>query len=143
MTSGPSLPDDAAKFLTDFVGEGWTAQPLLGDASTRRYFRVRLADGGTRILAYYAPELRPQLRRFLDAYAAVSPHARVPEVLAHDEACALQTDVGDRSLFDLLRERDVEALPCYERAMETTPRAWWMLLNSAATFLPEPPVPHV
>ncbi len=118
MTSGPSFPDDAAKFLTDFVGEGWTAQPLLGDASTRRYFRVRLADGGTRILAYYAPELRAQLRRFLDAYAAVSPHARLPEVLAHDDTCVLQTDVGDRTLFDLLHERHAEALPCYERAID-------------------------
>jgi aminoglycoside/choline kinase family phosphotransferase len=118
MTNGPSLPGDAAKFLTDFVGEGWTAQPLLGDASTRQYFRVRVADGGTRILAYYPPELRPQLRRFLDAYAAVSPHSRVPEVLAHDDACVLQTDVGDRTLFDLLRERDVEALPCYGHAID-------------------------
>ena len=96
MTLGASLPDAAAKFLTGFVGEGWTARPLLGDASTRQYFRVGLAGGGTRILAYYPPELRPQLRRFLDAYAAVSPHARIPEVLAYDEACTLQTDVGDR-----------------------------------------------
>src|SRR5207248_3782412 len=118
MTLTPSLPGAAAKFLTGFVGEGWTAQPLLGDASTRQYFRVRLAGGGTRILAYYPPELRPQLRRFLDAYAAVSPHARVPEVLAYDDACTLQTDVGDRTLFDLLHERHGEALPCYERAIE-------------------------
>ena len=117
MTSSPSLPGDAATFLANCAGEGWTAQPLLGDASTRRYFRVRLPDGGTRILAYYAPELREQLRRFLAAYEAVSPHARVPEVLAHDEACVLQTDVGDRTLFDLLHERNAEALPCYERAI--------------------------
>jgi hypothetical protein len=117
MTSSPSLPGDAAKFLSERVGEGWTVQPLLGDASTRRYFRVRLPDGGTRIVAYYAPELREQLRRFLAAYDAVSPHARVPEVLAYDEACVLQTDVGDRTLFDLLHQRDVEALPCYERAI--------------------------
>jgi len=118
MTTSPSLPDAAAKFLTGFVGEGWTAQPLLGDASTRRYFRVRLADGGTRILAYYAPELREQLRRFIAAYQAVSPHARVPEVLAYDDACTLQTDVGDRTLFDLLHERHEAALPSYERAIE-------------------------
>ena len=117
MTSGPSLPGHAAAFLANCVGEGWTAQPLLGDASTRRYFRVRTAGGGTRILAYYAPELREQLRRFLDAYAAVSPHARLPEVLAHDEACVLQADVGDRTLFDLLHEGHAEALPCYERAI--------------------------
>ncbi len=117
MISSPSLPGHAAAFLANCIGEGWTAQPLLGDASTRRYFRVRLPDGGTRILAYYAPELREQLRRFLAAYEAVSPHARLPEVLAHDETCVLQTDVGDRTLFDLLHERHAEALPCYERAI--------------------------
>ena len=118
MTKSPSLPDAAAKFLTGCVGEGWTAQPLLGDASTRRYFRVKLPDGTTRILAYYAPELREQLRRFLAAYEAVSPHARLPEVLAHDDTCVLQTDVGDRTLFDLLHDRRDDALPCYERAIE-------------------------
>jgi N-acetylmuramate 1-kinase len=143
MTSSPSLPGDAAKFLTGCVGEGWTAQPLLGDASTRRYFRVRLADGGTRIVAYYAPELREQLRRFLAAYDAVSPHARMPEVLAYDEACVLQTDVGDRTLFDLLHQRDAEALPCYERAIAVVKdfqRAGPLAINApfdAAFFLNE------
>lgn len=117
MTSSPSLPGAAANFLTGCVGEGWTAQPLLGDASTRQYYRVQLAGGGTRILAYYAPELREQLRRFLAAYDAVSPHARVPEVLAHDDACVLQADVGDRTLFDLLHERHEDAMPCYEQAI--------------------------
>lgn len=117
MTRSPSLPGAAAQFLNGNVGEGWTAQPLLGDASTRQYFRVQLAGGGTRILAYYAPELREQLRRFIAAYEAVAPHARVPEVLAHDEACTLQTDVGDRTLFDLLHDRHEDAFGCYERAI--------------------------
>ena len=143
MTSSPSLPGDAAKFLSERVGEGWTAQPLLGDASTRRYFRVRLPGGGTRILAWYAPELREQLRRFLAAYDAVSPHARLPEVLDHDDACVLQTDVGDRTLFDLLHQRDAEALPCYERAiamLKEFQRAGPLAINppfDAAFFLNE------
>jgi aminoglycoside/choline kinase family phosphotransferase len=143
MTIRPSLPGDAAKFLSERVGEGWTAQPLLGDASTRRYFRVRLPDGGTRILAYYAPELREQLRRFLAAYDAVSPHARVPEVLAHDEACVLQTDVGDRTLFDLLHQREAAALSYYERAIAVVKdfqRAGTLAINppfDAAFFLKE------
>lgn len=118
MTSSPSLPDDAAQFLADCVGEGWTAQALLGDASTRQYFRVRLAGGGTRMLAFYPPELRPQLRRFLDAYDAVSPHARLPEVLAHGPACVLQSDVGDRTLFDLLHDDPAAAVPWYARAID-------------------------
>src|SRR5436190_1775157 len=47
------LPDDAAAFLTEHVGEGWTVRPLAGDASVRRYFRVILPDGTTSMLAYY------------------------------------------------------------------------------------------
>src|SRR5437763_512922 len=46
-----SLPDGAAAFLTESVGEGWSARALAGDASVRRYFRVVLPDGGTRMLA--------------------------------------------------------------------------------------------
>lgn len=113
-----SLPDDATQFLTGCVGEGWTAQPLLGDASTRQYFRVRLADGSTRILAYYSPELRPQLRRFLEAYRIVSPHARVPRVLCDSDSCVLQEDVGDRTLFDLLHDDRIEGVRLYRQAID-------------------------
>lgn len=113
-----SLPEDATQFLTGCVGEGWTAQPLLGDASTRQYFRVRLPSGPTRILAYYAPELQPQLRRFLHAYRIVSPHARVPQVLYDSESCVLQEDVGDRTLFDLLHADPAEGVRRYAEAID-------------------------
>lgn len=116
--SNASLSHDAAQFLTACVGEGWTAQPLLGDASTRQYFRVTLADGTTRILAYYSPELRPQLQRYLAAYRAVAPHVRVAEVLCDSESCVLQNDVGNETLFDLLH-RDREAgVRCYRDAID-------------------------
>ncbi len=117
MTSA-SLPHDAAQFLTACVGGGWTAQPLLGDASTRQYFRVHLSDGTTRILAYYSPELRPQLQRFLAAYRAVSPHVRVPEVLCDSPSCLLQTDVGNETLFDLLHHDRDAAVGRYRNAID-------------------------
>jgi len=113
-----SLPEDATQFLTGCVGEGWTAQPLLGDASTRQYFRVRVADGTTRILAYYSPELQPQLRRFLDAYRIVSPHARVPQVLCDSGSCVLQEDVGNETLFDLLHANRNEGIRRYRDALD-------------------------
>src|SRR5215813_7917203 len=56
MTDVSPLPDDAAAFLTECVGEGWTARALAGDASVRRYFRVTLPDQSTRMLAYYPAE---------------------------------------------------------------------------------------
>jgi len=117
MPDAPPLPDDAAAFLTECVGEGWTARALAGDASVRRYFRVTLADGSTRMLAYYPSEVRAQLATFLDAYRAVSPHGRVPEVLRHSEAAVLQRDVGDRTLFDLLHEDREEGVRLYRDAI--------------------------
>jgi aminoglycoside/choline kinase family phosphotransferase len=112
------LPDDAAAFLTECVGEGWTARPLFGDASVRRYFRVTLADGSTRMLAYYPPEVRAQLRTFLSAYRAVVPECRIPEVLRYSDAAVLQRDVGDRTLFDLLHDDRGEGVRLYRQAIE-------------------------
>ncbi|MEK6374427.1 MAG: phosphotransferase [Acidobacteriota bacterium] len=112
------LPDDAAAFLTECVGDGWTARALFGDASVRRYFRVTLPDGSTRMLAYYPVEVRPQLRTFLDAYNAVVPHGRIPEVLHYSDAAVLQSDVGDRTLFDLLHDDRSEGVRLYREAID-------------------------
>ena len=111
------LPDDAAAFLTECVGEGWTARALAGDASVRRYFRVTLPDRTTRVLAYYPPEVRAQLRTFLDAYHAVAPCGCIPEVLHYSDDAVLQRDVGDRTLFDLLHENREEGVRLYRQAI--------------------------
>ena len=102
------LPDEAAAFLREFLGDAWTVEPLPGDASVRRYFRIRLSDATTRMLAYYPQEVRPQLEQFMSAYRAVQPHGRIPEIFQHSDAAVLQADVGDQTLFDLLH-RDREA----------------------------------
>ncbi len=113
-----SLPDDAAAFLTEVVGEGWTVRPLAGDASVRRYFRVVLPDRSTRMLAWYPDEVRPQLRRFLDAYNAVVPYGRIPEIVKYSDAAVLQHDVGDRTLYDLLHDDRQEGVRLYRHAVE-------------------------
>lgn len=118
MIDVPPLPDDAAAFLTECVGEGWTARALAGDASVRRYFRVTLPDRSTRVLAYYPLEVRAQLGTFLDAYHAVAPHGRVPEVLRYSDAAVLQRDVGDRTLFDLLHDDRQEGVRLYREAID-------------------------
>jgi aminoglycoside/choline kinase family phosphotransferase len=118
MTSSTALPDEAAAFLRGRIGEEWSVQPLAGDASVRAYFRIVRPDGSTYMLAYYPPELRAQLQRFLNAYNAVSPHGRIPDVLHHSEHTVLQTDVGDRTLFDLLHEDREEGLRRYRQAIE-------------------------
>ena len=41
------LPSAAADSLTEWLGEGWSARPLAGDASARAYYRVTAKDGRT------------------------------------------------------------------------------------------------
>ena len=101
MTDAP-LPDDAAAFLTECVGDGWSARPLAGDASVRRYFRVSVPDGSTRMLTWYPEEVRRDLTRVLSAYYAASKHAYLPGLIEHSDTAMLQQDVGDETLFDLL-----------------------------------------
>src|SRR5439155_23447408 len=113
----PVLPEEAAAFLRECVAGEWRAEPLAGDASVRRYFRVALEDGSTQILAWYPTEVQPQLRRYLDAYAAVKPHAYVPTVMHQSLSAALQQDVGDRTLYDLLHENREEAVTWYRKAI--------------------------
>lgn len=111
------LPPDAAHWLTTWLGAGWTARPLAGDASVRAYYRVASEEGATYILACYPEEVRPQLARFLGAYEAISGHGRVPEVLHHADAAVLQRDVGDRTIFDVLHENPEEGLRLYRSAV--------------------------
>lgn len=113
-----ALPDEAAAFLRQSVGERWTAEALPGDASVRRYFRLRMADGTTHMLAYYPREVRPQLKQFLDAYHAVLPHGRVPPVIHYSDSAVLQTDVGDRTLFDLLHDDRPAGIRLYRAAID-------------------------
>lgn len=113
-----TLPPEAATCVTEWLGPGWTARPLAGDASVRAYFRVQGADGATYMLAYYPDEVRAQLTRFLGAYAAISAHGRVPGVLRHSELAVLQDDVGDRTLFDVLHEDRAEGIRLYREAID-------------------------
>lgn len=113
-----TLPPEAAKCVVQWLGEGWTARPLAGDASVRAYYRLSGPDRRSYILAYYPEEVRGQLRRFLDAYEAVAPHARVPQVLQSCEFAILQRDVADRTLYAVLHDDREEGLKLYRSAIE-------------------------
>jgi len=52
------------------------------------------------------------------AHAESHAHARVPELLASGESAALQQDVGDRTLYDVLHEDRVAGLRLYRRAID-------------------------
>ncbi|HEY3057223.1 MAG TPA: phosphotransferase [Thermoanaerobaculia bacterium] len=117
MTS-PSLPAEAEAFVREWLGERWTAKALPGDASVRAYFRIGVPNGKTYMLAYYPAEVRSQLRRFMAAYEAVSPHGRVPDVLRASDVAVLQNDVGDRTLFDLVHDDREEGVRLYRAAID-------------------------
>lgn len=118
MQTGSPLPSEAEAFVTEWLGKKWSAQALAGDASVRAYFRIAAPDGKTYMLAYYPPEVRPQLRRFMAAYEAVSPHGSVPGVVRHSDAAVVQLDVGDRTLYDLLHDDREEGVRLYRAAID-------------------------
>lgn len=112
------LPPEAAPFVDDWLGPGWSAQPLAGDASVRAYYRIAGRDGRTYMLAWYPEEVRAQLRRYLAATDCVAPHARVPDVLRYCDVAVLQYDAGDRTLFAVLHENREEGLRLYRAAID-------------------------
>jgi aminoglycoside/choline kinase family phosphotransferase len=112
-----ALPQEAARQVEEWLGPGWTAQPLAGDASVRAYYRITVPDGQTYMLAWYPEEVRPQLARALDSFAALEPHVRVPAVLHHASAAVLQYDAGDRTIFDVLHESREEGIRLYRDAI--------------------------
>jgi len=118
MAENSALPAEASAFLRQHLGDDWTARPLAGDASVRAYYRISRSDGATFMLAWYPEEVRPQLRRFLDAYHAVAASRHIPELLQYGDAAALQQDVGDRTLFDILHENRDEGVRLYRDAIE-------------------------
>ena len=112
------LPDEASQYVTEWLGPGWRATPLAGDASVRAYYRVATPDGTTYMLAYYPQEVRGQLQRALNAYEVVRGQARVPEVLHSCDVAVLQYDAGDRTLFDVLHEDREEGVRLYRAAID-------------------------
>ncbi len=113
-----TIPPEAARYVDEWLGPGWSAAALAGDASVRAYYRITAADGRTYMLAWYPEEVRAQLARFLGAYEAVAPHGRVPEVLQSCDVAVLQHDVGDRTLFAVLHEDREEGLRLYRAAID-------------------------
>jgi aminoglycoside/choline kinase family phosphotransferase len=115
-------------------------QPLTGDVSPRRYFRVVLADGATAILANYPEEVRPACGRFLRTTAILdAAGVRVPRVLAGDceEGWMLVEDLGPRTLGEWGRGRPWSELDGFFRhALELAERISRLPLDGLAELNP-------
>jgi aminoglycoside/choline kinase family phosphotransferase len=102
---------------------GARASALAGDASTRRFFRLELADGGTCVVMDYG-----------EPFGGTTPDVEltglfreaglpVPEILeiAVDPGCLLLEDLGDRTLESAVRSGE-GARGWIERAVELAAR---------------------
>jgi aminoglycoside/choline kinase family phosphotransferase len=116
MTS--TIPLHVGALLDEWLGPGWNATALAGDASVRAYYRVQRPDGSTAMLAWYPEEVRPQLQRFLATYEAISPVAALPPVIRHSEEAVLQEDAGDVTAFDMLFADPEEGIRLYSMAVD-------------------------
>jgi N-acetylmuramate 1-kinase len=116
--SEPQIPPEVAAFLDAAVGEGWSAAALHGDASVRSYFRISTAAGESRILACYPESIREGKDRFSAAYDALRASVGVPAVLGACEAAVLQEDVGDLTLFDIVRSDPPRGRELYRLAVD-------------------------
>jgi len=130
MTQNPvpmpatSLPEGFDGFL---AAAGWGAAevaPLPGDASFRRYFRVRRADGETAMLMDAPPpneDPGPFLRaaRWLDANGM-----RAPRILAEDapRGLVLIEDFGEARMRDYLDQWPDDEAAIYTSAVEALTR---------------------
>ncbi|HEX5806395.1 MAG TPA: phosphotransferase, partial [Macromonas sp.] len=98
-----------------------TLRPASADASFRRYFRVDVAAGGSRIVMDAPPD-KENCQPFVQVAGLMrAAGVRVPEVLAWDEAQGfmLLEDVGERTLLDVLDPaQPTAALPYFKDASQ-------------------------
>ncbi|MGK2859833.1 MAG: aminoglycoside phosphotransferase family protein [Thermoanaerobaculia bacterium] len=114
-----SLPPEAADDLDLWLGRpDWASERIAGDASARAYFRVAVPGEGTRVLAFYPPEIRADIARVARAHDALAGHLPVPKILARSERSILQEDVGDLSLTMLLARDREAAIARYREAVD-------------------------
>ena len=98
--------EDIRRYLLE-AAPGATAVSLAGDASTRRFYRLTLGDGSTRVLMDYGKPFADETddmrlnRVFRDAGLPV------PQILAAspESGCLILEDLGDHTLEALLLDR--------------------------------------
>ncbi|KPH66386.1 aminoglycoside phosphotransferase family protein [Novosphingobium aerophilum] len=119
-TNLADLPADLAPFLAQAGWAGAAVEPLAGDASFRRYFRVTRADGQTAMLMDAPPpneDPTPFLRaaRWLDANGL-----RAPRILADwaDRGLVLIEDFGHARMRDYLDQWPDDETAVYKGAVD-------------------------
>ena len=118
-----ALLDDIHQFLGDTDWEGAEIAPLIGDASFRRYFRLRL--GGKSAMLMHAPPPHEDPRPFLDvAHWLEANGLRAPHILLEDAASGwvLAEDFGDQRMREWIDEHPRDERDIYAKAIDTLVR---------------------
>ena len=103
VTSQAALPDAIEPFLASAGWRDYVIEPLAGDASFRRYFRIRAGDRTAMLMDAPPPNEDPapflRAAKWLDANGM-----RAPQILAEDAArgLVLLEDFGEARMRDYL-----------------------------------------
>ena len=116
-----ALPDGIDSFL---VRAGWADSevlPLPGDASFRRYFRLRRPDGPSAMLMHASPPLEDPAPFLAVAHWLENNGLRAPHILAEDavKGWVLLEDFGDERLREWLDASPGDEGRLYESAVDT------------------------
>ncbi|WP_370188719.1 aminoglycoside phosphotransferase family protein [Qipengyuania sp.] len=115
-----ALIDDIHHFLGETDWEGAEIAPLVGDASFRRYFRIRL--GGKSAMLMHAPPPHEDPGPFLQvAHWLETNGLRAPHILIEDAAAGwvLTEDFGDQRMREWIDEHPDGERAIYAKAIDT------------------------
>jgi aminoglycoside/choline kinase family phosphotransferase len=116
----PNLPQGLAEFVQSAGWGGAVVEPLAGDASFRRYFRLRQGDGATAMLMH-APPPQEDPAPFLAVGQWLSDAGlRAPAILAQqaEQGWVLLEDFGDGRMRDHLDANPQDETTVYEGALD-------------------------
>jgi aminoglycoside/choline kinase family phosphotransferase len=114
-------PAGAADFLATHGWGGAAIEPLAGDASFRRYFRVRDKDSGRVAVLMDAPPPHEDPRPFLHVAGWLGERGfAAPAILAAEleQGLVLLEDFGDARMREAIDEEPAETLPLYAQAVD-------------------------
>ncbi len=113
-------PAGLSEFLIRSGWDGAMVTPVAGDASFRRYFRIRCAQKGQAILMD-APPPHEDPRPFINIAEYLLAHSfRAPEILARDleNGMVLIEDFGDRRMREHLDDHPEDEIATYKHAID-------------------------
>lgn len=113
------LPQGLAEFIAGAGWEGARIEPLPGDASFRRYFRLRLGDRSAMLM--HAPPPQEDPAPFIGVARWLSHHGlRAPAILGEDAGAGwvLTEDFGDDRMRDWLDRHPGDEEAAYLAAVD-------------------------